>query len=433
MCRRVHGLHPEHENIRDADDIATVWNQFCEFIKSNIGRQQVGVLVAWNGVTCDMRLIHKLCQAPNSIFELPTSIKYFMDPMSVIREYKGCKLNKKHSKIESYELGVVWSFIKKCNLNGAHDSLVDVKAQTDIIILGKNEEKKFVTCKKKEKGSCHRADKENIKFKITPGYIIAWIAILIYHDAKHGGQTMFYWDKKLDGDTCAPIQNTISRNAFEFMRRYIHFENNAKGKNRNHELFDPLYKIRNVLTKVMRGIQKESNAGERVTIDESMIKYMGKAISFVQYLPLKPVKHGIKVFALYCAYTAYLLNFEVYLGKDYSKDGGSALNVIDRLIVEANLHTQRGRIAFTDNWYISVDLAKHLYERDKWTLVGTITPIEKKARKDYDVPFLKLSDGASKLVNRGWYREAVAKVQTKKGGYYKIQCTTWRDKKQVMF
>jgi len=116
MCRRVHGLHPEHENIRDADDIATVWNQFYEFIKSNSGRQQVGVLVAWNGVTCDMRWIHKLCQAPKSIFELPASIKYFMDPMSVIREYKGCKLNKKHSKIESYELGVVWSFIKKCNL-----------------------------------------------------------------------------------------------------------------------------------------------------------------------------------------------------------------------------------------------------------------------------------------------------------------------------
>ena len=134
MCRRVHGLHCEHEKIRDADDIATVWNQFYEFIKSNIGRQQVGVLVAWNGVTCDMRWIYKLRQAPNSIFQLPTNIKYFMDPMSVIREYKGCKLNKKHSKIESYELGVVWSFIKKCNLNGAHDSLVDVKAQTDIVI-----------------------------------------------------------------------------------------------------------------------------------------------------------------------------------------------------------------------------------------------------------------------------------------------------------
>ena len=303
--------------------------------------------------------------------------------MSVIREYKGCKLNKKHSKIESYELGVVWSFIKKCNLNGAHDSLVDMKAQTDIAIhpeflkyinktktyrtienifsaseqselrkklessrdihkpwedldersdrwnpqsentytgfasggrLGasntiinsakktkyiplaisflslfsfqviqlmaketnryayedwvrkvdrvdrdgeKMKKKKFVPCKKKEIGSCHRADMEEIKFKITPGYIIAWTAVLIYHGAKHGGQTMFYWDEEPDGDTCAQIQNCMSRNAFEFMRRYIHFENNAKGKNRSHQHFDPLYKIRNVLTKVMKGIRKD--------------------------------------------------------------------------------------------------------------------------------------------------------------------------------
>lgn len=53
----------------------------------------------------------------------------------------------------------------------------------------KMKKKNFIACKKKEKGARHRADKEGTKFKITPGYIIAWIAILIYHGAKHGGQT----------------------------------------------------------------------------------------------------------------------------------------------------------------------------------------------------------------------------------------------------
>ena len=36
-------------------------------------------------------------------------------------------------------------------------------------------------------------------------------------------------------------------------------------------------------------------AGERVTIDESMIRYMGRAVAFVQYMTRKPIKHGIKV------------------------------------------------------------------------------------------------------------------------------------------
>ena len=46
-----------------------------------------------------------------------------------------------------------------------------------------------------------------------------------------------------------------------------------------------------------------------------MIKYMGRAITFVQYMPLKPIKHGIKVFAFFCAYTGHIIGFEVYLGK----------------------------------------------------------------------------------------------------------------------
>jgi len=32
------------------------------------------------------------------------------------------------------ELGAVWKFITGQNLNGAHDSLIDAKAKTDIVI-----------------------------------------------------------------------------------------------------------------------------------------------------------------------------------------------------------------------------------------------------------------------------------------------------------
>ena len=57
-----------------------------------------------------------------------------MDPLRVIKHYSGCKLNPKHSKLDSLKLGVVWKFIKNVNLSGAHDSLVDAKAQSDIIL-----------------------------------------------------------------------------------------------------------------------------------------------------------------------------------------------------------------------------------------------------------------------------------------------------------
>ena len=46
---------------------------------------------------------------------------------------------------------------------------------------------------------------------------------------------------------------------------------------------------------------------------------------------------------------------------------------------------------------------------------------------------MKLSNGARNGVERGWYREAVLKLKAPGGKVYYIQCTTWRDKKQVCF
>ena len=111
------------------------------------------------------------------------------------------------------------------------------------------------------------------------------------------------------------------------------------------------------------------------------------------------------------AYSAYLLGFEVYLRKEFTKDGGSALSVVDQLIIEGDLHLNRGHILYSNNWYTSVDLAKHLYDNYRWTIVGTITPTEKKARGYHDVPYLKLSNGALNLIHRGWYREAVVTIK----------------------
>jgi hypothetical protein len=62
-----------------------------------------------------------------------------------------------------------------------------------------------------------------------------------------------------------------------------------------------------------------------------------------------------------------------------------------------------------------------------------MTPTDKKTRSRRDVPFLKLSNGARNAVPRGWYREAVLKMKTPTGKRFYLQCTTWRDKKQVMF
>jgi len=96
-------------------------------------RDEVIILVAYNGGTCDLKWLWKLTQAPRSPYNLLVFIAYFMDPLKIIKQYMGCRLNPKHSKLNSLQLGVVWKYINAGdNPNSAHNSMVDAKAQTDI-------------------------------------------------------------------------------------------------------------------------------------------------------------------------------------------------------------------------------------------------------------------------------------------------------------
>jgi len=67
----------------------------------------VAILVAYIGEICDLKWLWKLTQASRSPYDLPASMSYFMDPLEVITQYVGCKLNPKHSKLDSLELRVV--------------------------------------------------------------------------------------------------------------------------------------------------------------------------------------------------------------------------------------------------------------------------------------------------------------------------------------
>jgi len=51
-----------------------------------------------------MKWIYKLTQAPGSKLAMPKRVKYFMDPLHLVREYKSCKLHPNTSKLERLAL-----------------------------------------------------------------------------------------------------------------------------------------------------------------------------------------------------------------------------------------------------------------------------------------------------------------------------------------
>ena len=87
------------------------------------------------------------------------------------------------------------------------------------------------TCKATDPGARHRLifDK-NRKWKFTPGLMIAWHGILIYHGGKAGEieSPRSYWRKMYHGTYTPFIQNTMSKHVSESCRRFIHLLENIK-------------------------------------------------------------------------------------------------------------------------------------------------------------------------------------------------------------
>ena len=63
---------------------------------------------------------------------------------------------------------------------------------------------------------------------------------------------------------------------------------------------------------------REYQLHREVAIDEAMVAFKGRS-SIKQYMPMKPVKRGYKIWCLCDSHNGYLWNFEVYTGA--SKDG----------------------------------------------------------------------------------------------------------------
>ena len=198
--------------------------------------------------------------------------------------------------------------------------------------------------------------------------------------------------------------------AYEFLRRNLHFADNYMHQPEGSEGYDPLFKVRYPLDIIGKGLHKIWTAGQHITINKSMIRYCGRAVSFAQYMPAKPIKHGIKVFCVCCAFSGIMLACEDYCGRKNKKADGTSVQVCDRLMKEAELTRSHGCTLYTDNYYTSVTLAKHLFEKYRWTLVGTIVPTDKKTRAEHDIPFLKLSNRARNQLDRGWFWEACIRI-----------------------
>ena len=84
-------------------------------------------------------------------------------------------------------------------------------------------------------------------------------------------------------DVCRDSESGCASNDFE-EGDDVKLEGLLKRKAKGDIGYDSLFKVNFSLETMMNGMRKAWVAGKHVTIDESMIQYMGRAISYVQYM-----------------------------------------------------------------------------------------------------------------------------------------------------
>ena len=109
-----------------------------------------------------------------------------------------------------------------------------------------------------------------------------------------------------------------------------------------------------------------------------MIKFKGR-LSFRQYLPAKPIKWGVKVWALAESDTGYLRKFQVYCGREEGQERGLAHHVVLDLMGELqNTHIN----LYMDNFYTSAHCSVN-YRSEGSTFAAQCVATERACLRDF--------------------------------------------------
>ena len=190
-------------------------------------------------------------------------------------------------------------------------------------------------------------------FRITNEVEIrGFIGLLILIGTLKYGTLKQLWDTNM-GIGCDLCICAMSKRRFETLVSIIHYDDHASRSERKKQ--DKFTHIREIFEHIVGNFQKYYTPSDCVCIDEQLIGFRGRC-SFRQYIPSKPAKYGIKIWALVDANTFYTYNLEPYLGKSPSlrfRVSNKPEDVVLRLVQPIE---NSGRNITADNWFTSIPL-----------------------------------------------------------------------------
>lgn len=169
-----------------------------------------------------------------------------------------------------------------------------------------------------------------------------------------------------DGYGIEMFHLTMSLQRFRFLLRCIRFDDRTTRPERSK--IDKLAPIRTIFENFVAHCQAGYYHSEFITVDEILAGFRGRC-SFRQYIPSKPNKYGLKIFALCDAKMFYTSKLEVYVGSQPDgpfKFSNSPSDVVLRM---CNHISGSCRNVTMDNWFTSIPLIETLLHEHKLTVI----------------------------------------------------------------
>lgn len=200
---------------------------------------------------------------------------------------------------------------------------------------------------------------------ISDEEFLAYIGILLLAGVyrSRNESTKSLWDSS----TGRPIfKATMSLKRFHLISRVIRFDDkNTRIERREKDKLAPVREIWNKWVEILPILY---NPTENVTVDEQLVPFRGRC-PFRQYIPSKPAKYGIKIWALCDSSNAYAYNMQIYCGRQPGAPPEKNQGL--RVVLDLTASLTKGYNITCDNFFTSHALSQMLLKR-RLTMLGTV-------------------------------------------------------------
>ena len=199
---------------------------------------------------------------------------------------------------------------------------------------------------------CMGAEKFATWTQITVEELQAYMGFMMFVGLVRLPSIYDYW-KKDETYHYSPIASRIIRERFFELHQYLHFTDNSTLVPPGSPEYNKLGKVQPVIDSLSQSFQEVYTPGKNVSVDEAMIPFKCRS-SRKQYMPKKPVRRGIKVWALADSENGYIANFQVYMGKQGDTiEKRLGAKVVEHLIAP---YMDSYRNVYFDNFFTGIDL-----------------------------------------------------------------------------